>query len=584
MNGKKKVGVIKFYSQRKRYGFITRPDGSDVFFHLSHFRSLSTPVPGNVVEFLEGQNEEGPTAEEVIVVPHSYVTYYTGVITQLTFEGGVIERDDGQGRVNFLRRDFIPHYQAHHLSEGDRVAMCFLVEEEEGLRAAVVRPVDYDPYAVTTAYAGRRETEDEQENRRLLGILYRTDLDAEAVQTARTLCGRNLRATLSALAARALDPSLALETRRLLVQCIPDIYLDEEGQEFLRETSACLLRLVEAEPQSAPQEVRTLLGWFSSETFFPLKWSQYLLPYSLTILQRLTEREDFPMLLQQAAIEKDRVLRLLERACKHVGEHRTGFSYVLTTLLTAFGALWNAGLCQAAVQEYTSRVLQAVDGEELTQQLHFLRDRLHPPYIEHLLNVLAAHPELPDALADETVSSVLMEWLEALRRRAEGEGRPLTEILLGLLPILERLCQFTALRDTLERLTKPFWEALTPRELAHLMDTSQFPDEAVWACLRHFDRRGELPALAAEFTLRPHLVAWLGRVFPRPTEDLRRQLETHLAFRLVDQLRPYEDVQPQLKEVVELIFADLKVQLETAPSEALPDLLARLEGLALPGL
>ena len=51
----RQLGVIKFYNPRKGYGFVTRPDGSDVFFHLSHYRAPSTPLPGGVVRFTLGQ-------------------------------------------------------------------------------------------------------------------------------------------------------------------------------------------------------------------------------------------------------------------------------------------------------------------------------------------------------------------------------------------------------------------------------------------------------------------------------------------------------------------------------------------------
>ena len=60
-------GVVKWFDARKGYGFITTPDGDDVFVHYSEiqgsgFRSLSA---GERVEFSVKQSDKGPRAAEV---------------------------------------------------------------------------------------------------------------------------------------------------------------------------------------------------------------------------------------------------------------------------------------------------------------------------------------------------------------------------------------------------------------------------------------------------------------------------------------------------------------------------------------
>jgi CspA family cold shock protein len=64
------VGTVKWFSDKKGYGFISREDGEDVFVHYSviesdGFRSLAE---GDKVEFEVTQGEKGPQATNVVKV------------------------------------------------------------------------------------------------------------------------------------------------------------------------------------------------------------------------------------------------------------------------------------------------------------------------------------------------------------------------------------------------------------------------------------------------------------------------------------------------------------------------------------
>ena len=65
-------GRIKWFSHKKRYGFIQRDDGlRDVFVHMNAFRSLADAHwvrDGNAVEFGVEQALKGPRAVDVVVL------------------------------------------------------------------------------------------------------------------------------------------------------------------------------------------------------------------------------------------------------------------------------------------------------------------------------------------------------------------------------------------------------------------------------------------------------------------------------------------------------------------------------------
>ena len=63
-------GTVKWFNERKGFGFIERENGSDVFVHFSSIKSdgFKTLKDGQAVEFTLVNNEKGESAEEVIAV------------------------------------------------------------------------------------------------------------------------------------------------------------------------------------------------------------------------------------------------------------------------------------------------------------------------------------------------------------------------------------------------------------------------------------------------------------------------------------------------------------------------------------
>ena len=61
-------GTVKWFNERKGFGFIERESGSDVFVHFSSIKDsgFKTLKDGQSVEFTVVSNEKGESAEEVI--------------------------------------------------------------------------------------------------------------------------------------------------------------------------------------------------------------------------------------------------------------------------------------------------------------------------------------------------------------------------------------------------------------------------------------------------------------------------------------------------------------------------------------
>ena len=58
-------GLVKWYNSRKKYGFISRSDGSDLFAHRSRFDGVGRLRPGDLVEFAIEETEKGAAAVDV---------------------------------------------------------------------------------------------------------------------------------------------------------------------------------------------------------------------------------------------------------------------------------------------------------------------------------------------------------------------------------------------------------------------------------------------------------------------------------------------------------------------------------------
>jgi len=61
-------GTVKWFNQRKGYGFISTTDGQDVFVHYSNIsgQGFKTLAEGDAVTFDIVEGEKGPRAENVV--------------------------------------------------------------------------------------------------------------------------------------------------------------------------------------------------------------------------------------------------------------------------------------------------------------------------------------------------------------------------------------------------------------------------------------------------------------------------------------------------------------------------------------
>ncbi len=61
------TGKVKFFNITKGFGFITKDDGKDIFFHISSVQGGAEPQDGDTVEFEIGEGNKGPCALNVTV-------------------------------------------------------------------------------------------------------------------------------------------------------------------------------------------------------------------------------------------------------------------------------------------------------------------------------------------------------------------------------------------------------------------------------------------------------------------------------------------------------------------------------------
>jgi CspA family cold shock protein len=63
-------GIVKWFSEKKGYGFIEQDDGRDVFVHYSSINApgFKTLADGQRVSFDVEENERGPVAKNVNAV------------------------------------------------------------------------------------------------------------------------------------------------------------------------------------------------------------------------------------------------------------------------------------------------------------------------------------------------------------------------------------------------------------------------------------------------------------------------------------------------------------------------------------
>jgi CspA family cold shock protein len=66
----KEQGTVKWFDERKGFGFIERTEGTDVFVHRNSIAGdgYKTLAEGQRVEFTVVQGQKGPQAENVVVI------------------------------------------------------------------------------------------------------------------------------------------------------------------------------------------------------------------------------------------------------------------------------------------------------------------------------------------------------------------------------------------------------------------------------------------------------------------------------------------------------------------------------------
>lgn len=64
-----KTGIVKWFDQKKGFGFIEQENGRDLFVHYTETRGKLNP--GDKVEYELGEGKKGPCATKVRVIEHA---------------------------------------------------------------------------------------------------------------------------------------------------------------------------------------------------------------------------------------------------------------------------------------------------------------------------------------------------------------------------------------------------------------------------------------------------------------------------------------------------------------------------------
>ena len=69
-NNNREQGKVKWFNVSKGYGFVTRPSGEEIFVHFRSIQGKGRRVlrEGQTVEYVVGDGEKGPQAEDVETV------------------------------------------------------------------------------------------------------------------------------------------------------------------------------------------------------------------------------------------------------------------------------------------------------------------------------------------------------------------------------------------------------------------------------------------------------------------------------------------------------------------------------------
>lgn len=67
-----KIGKLKWFNDKKGFGFITNDEGKDVFVHYSQIRydGFKTLKDGDILEYEEINTAKGLQAKNVVVINH----------------------------------------------------------------------------------------------------------------------------------------------------------------------------------------------------------------------------------------------------------------------------------------------------------------------------------------------------------------------------------------------------------------------------------------------------------------------------------------------------------------------------------